>query len=254
MNNTNNAQPASEQDPPQSAIEEQPAEESTAQETVTTEEPAPPQKRSRRKIILIVLGVLLLIFILFAIATYFYLQRQGLTPDKLSPQPKPPATTIAPRDTKSNTYQNQNYKFSLPIPTDVKVKESPYGFGITSIEMRDSKTAEDEHPDIQMLLFPKGLAAAVGQDFNKFHAAPNNTTEEISVPTGESVLFTKVRNRTVNNLRAFEFISSSNPPDPNIQKEIGVYIEIGTDVLILSTGELNRAKLEEMLIDFKYPL
>lgn len=253
MDNKDNSQTAPEQTPPQETTE-QPAAEPATQETATTEEPIQPQKSSKRKIILIVLGVLLVLFILLSAGIYFYLQRQGLTPDKFSPQPKAPATTIAPRNSTTNTYQNQNYKFSLPISTDVDVKETPYGFGITSVEMRESDTAEDEHPDVQMLLFPKGLAAAVGQDFDKFHAAPNNTTEEISVPTGESVLFTKVKNRTVNNLRAFEFISSSNPPDPNIQKEIGVYIEMGTDVVILSTGELNRAKLEEMLVDFKYPL
>lgn len=226
-------------------------EETPVEETVAPPPPTP--KRSIKKIILIVLGSLLLLFILGLVGTYFYLQSQGLTPDKL--EPEEPRTTIAPRTPTTNTYKNDNYNFSMPIEKELKVNESSHGFGVTSVEMRYPDTTEEYAPDVQMLIFPKALGAAIGQDFGKTYAAPDNSIQEVKNPSGgDSQSFTKIKNRTVNNLRAFEFRSNPSPEDPNVEAEIGVYIELGTDILILNTAESNRAKLEEMLADFKYPL
>jgi hypothetical protein len=221
--------------------------------TIIEEQPVK-KKRSVIKIVFIVLGVLFGLLFLLIVGAYFYLQSQGLTPDKLSPEPKAPQITIAPRDADTNTYQNQNYKFSIPLAKDLKAKESSYGFGVTSIELRAEDAPADYGADFQMLLFPKALGAAIGQDFNKYYDTPDNTTQQIKDPSGASQKFTKVRNRTINNSRAFEFKSTSIPEDPEVDAEIGVYIEMGNDVLVVTTGESNNEKLESMLADFHYPL
>lgn len=215
----------------------------------------PKKKRSIIKIIFIVLGVLFLLLVLLGAAAFYYLQSQGLTPDKLNPEPQSPQTTIAPRNNNTNTYQNQNYKFSVPIDKEVKVKPTSHGFGVTSIELSSPESSDEENTaDFQMLVFPKALGAAINQDFDKYYNMPDNTSQEIKDPSGAAVQFTKVRNRTVNNNRAFEFSSTASPVDPEVEPEIGVYIEMGTDTLVISTAESNRGKLEEMLKDFKYPL
>lgn len=216
--------------------------------------PPPQKKRSVAKIIFIILGILLLLFMLILTAAYFFLQSQGLTPDKLNPEPKAPATTIAPRNTTTNTYKNQNYNFSMPIEKDLQVKETPYGFGVTSVELRSENTPADYGADLQMLVFPKALGVAIGQDFDKQYSLPENTKQEIKDPSGAAQNFTKVRNRMVKDLRAFEFTSSPIPADPELEAEIGIYIEMGNDVLVVTTGESHRDQLEAMLADFTYPL
>jgi hypothetical protein len=121
--------------------------------------------------------------------------------------------------------------------------------------MRNANTTTDDPSNLQMLMFPKALGIAIGQDFDKQYNSPDNTSQEIKdTDTGYTQSFTKVRNRTISNLRAFEFASKEVPVDPDVESEIGVYIETGGDVIVITTGESSREKLEAMLVDFKYPL
>jgi hypothetical protein len=57
---------------------------------------------------------------------------------------------------------------------------------------------------------------------------------------------------TISNLRAFDFRSTSDPPELTIEAEIGIYLEIEGSTLIISTGESNRAILEHMIATLKY--
>jgi hypothetical protein len=186
----------------------------------------------------------------------YYLQKNGITVDRISPKAVPTSTVTSNTNgsTTTNTYHNNAYKFSLPIAKDLKINEKPYGFGVSSVEMRAPDTTSDYGPDFQMLIFPKAIGAQIGQDFDKYYGLADNTTQEIKDTSGTTVKFTKIKNRTVNNLRAFDFTSGSLPADPNEEAEIGVYIEMGTDTLVISTPESNKAKLDTMLANFKYPL
>ncbi len=164
------------------------------------------------------------------------------------------ATTTTSTNPSMNIYQNNANKFSVPYPKGLTVKEAPYGLGITSIEMRAPNKPANYPADYQMLLFPKTLGTMIGQDFNSFYTMTENTSKIIKDPSGASTKFTKGSNKTINGLRAFEFSSTSEPADPQEEPEIGVYIETGNSITIISTGESNRVTLESMVSQFKYPL
>lgn len=234
------AQTQPEQQSPEAAPEEPPAE--------------PPRKRSVLKIILIVIGVLVVLVLILVAAALFYLQSKGLTIDKMNPSKPVPTSTVTSAGGTTNNYRNNAYNFSMPYEKDLKISEKPYGFGVTNIEMRAEDTPKEYGPDFQMLIFPKAIGEQIGQDFDKYYGLADNTTQEIKDPSGASVKFTKLKNRTVNNLRAFEFTSAEAQADPDVEAEIGVYIELGTDIMVVSTAESNKAELEKMLADFKYPL
>jgi hypothetical protein len=63
--------------------------------------------------------------------------------------------------------------------------------------------------------------------------------------------FTKIKNTTIYGLRAFDFMTTASPPDPTEEAEIGTYIELGKNTLIISTGESNKSTLDYMLSTFK---
>lgn len=234
--------------PPVQQQEAQPAEQTQPQEAAP-----PPKKRSVAKIIFSILGILLLLTILGVAGLLYYFQSKGLTLDKVSPEAQP-TSTITRANATTNTYKNNTSKFSLSYPKDLDIKESPYGFGVTSVEMSSPETAEKYGPEFQILVFPKALGQAIGQDFDKNYDLPPNSDQEIKDPSGTAVQFTKLENRTVNGHRAFSFKSAAKPIDPETAYEIGVYIEIGNDTVVISTSEGNEEKLENLLKDFKYPL
>ncbi len=233
---------------------EQTAPEAPADPAAAEAPPPVPKKHKVLKIILIVIGVIVVLILLFVGAALYYLQKNGITMDRISPKAVPTSTVTHNTNSTTNTYHNNAYKFSMPYDKDLKINEKPYGFGVSSVEMRAADTPADYGPDFQMLIFPKAIGAQIGQDFDKYFDLADNTTQEIKDPGGTTVKFTKIKNRAVNNLRAFDFTSASVPADPNEESEIGVYIEMGTDTLVISTPESNKAKLDAMLADFKYPL
>ena len=249
-----NTPPQDPQTPPETLAEQPPATAETPETPVSEPTQPEPKKRSIIKIIFIILGIILVLFFLAVGAAIYYLQQNGITLDRISPKaPVPTSTVINNTGGTSNTYHNNAYKFSMPYPKELKISEKPYGFGVSSVEMRAPDTPEDNGADIQMLIFPKAIGAQIGQDFDKYYSLADNTSEEIKDPSGTTVKFTKIKNRTVSNLRAFEFSSTSVPADPDTEAEIGVYIEMGKDTLVMSTPESNKAKLDAMLVDFKYP-
>src|SRR4051812_15431937 len=192
--------------------------------TDTTPEPTQPapKKRSILKIVFIILGIIFVLILLCVGAAFYYLQKNGITMDRISPKAVPTSTVTANTNSTTNTYHNNAYKFSMPYPKELKINEKPYGFGVSSVEMRASDTPADNGPDFQMLVFPKAIGAQIGQDFDKYYDLPDNTPQEIKDQSGATVKFTKIKNRTVNNLRAFDFTSGSIPADPQEETEIGV--------------------------------
>jgi hypothetical protein len=232
----------------------EPSQPPPAEETPPTPAPPPSKKHKVLKIVLIVLGIIFVLILLCVSAAAYYLQKNGITMDRISPKAVPTSTVTNTTNSPNNTYHNNAYKFSMPYPKELKINEKPYGFGVSSVEMRAPATPSDYGPDFQMLVFPKAIGAQIGQDFDKYYSLADNTTQEIKDAGGTTVKFTKIKNRTVNNLRAFDFTSGSVPADPDEEAEIGVYIEMGTDTLVISTPESNKAKLDTMLADFKYPL
>jgi hypothetical protein len=161
------------------------------------------------------------------------------------------ATTNASGQT---TYQNKSAKFSISYPKDLQIKETPQGFGVSSIEFRNA--ANSAVPaDYQLLVFPKFLGKTIGQDFDASYASSNNTTTIIKAPSGSSEQrLTKIRNRSVGGQRAFDFRATANPENPKESADVGTYVEIGNSVVVFSTAESKRSALDSLLMTFKYPI
>jgi hypothetical protein len=151
------------------------------------------------------------------------------------------------------TYTNKNYQFTFSYPPTDKVVTKLYGFNVSSIALQNIQGG----PGFQILLLPKNLASAVGQDFDSYYTMPNNTSKVIKSPLSqdnESEKFTKIDTSTVNGLRALDYTSTSSNTKPGAPEEIGTFIEIGSNLVLISTEENNRKQLNEMISSFKYPL
>jgi hypothetical protein len=151
-----------------------------------------------------------------------------------------------------NTYENSGYKFSINFPSDLKLTDKPQGFGVTTIELKALDATSADGSDYQILIFPKALAKMAGVDFDSDYALSDNSTRTLTDTSGNPQTYTKILNRTVGSLRAYDFKNS--PPSADSQAAIGTAIEIGDSVLMISTGESNKAELESMLATFKYPI
>lgn len=153
------------------------------------------------------------------------------------------------------TYTNSTDKFSFNYATGMQLKETPQGLGVATVELRKSDNTDSSNaPNVQFLIFPKTLGKLIGQDFDSTYALADGSTKTMKDVQGNAQIFTKVHNRSVNGLRAFDYTTTANPPDPNLEAEIGDYIEIGGNVVITSSGESEKAALETVLASFKYPL
>ena len=89
----------------------------------------------------------------------------------------------------------------------------------------------------------------VGQNFDVYYSMPDHTTTFIKNPLANDNTkenFTKIKNRTIAEKRAFDYqsVSANNPKGT---PEIGVFIESGNNLILISTGVINREKLEQML-------
>jgi len=152
------------------------------------------------------------------------------------------------------TYANSSFKFSINFPDTLQSKESTYPLGVTSVEFRNaSNTNSSDAPDFQLLIFPKSIGKMIKQDFDSYYAEAPNISQIIKSKS-MSQNFTKLHNRTVGNLSAFDYKTTAYPANPNLEPEIGTYIEIGSNVIIVSTGESSKATLETILGSFKYPI
>lgn len=206
---------------------------------------------------------IMLLYVGIAIVGFFivYFIKNTLHPTKQSSAPLiTPAVAKLPLISPPvgwQTYTNKDDKLVLSYPPNEIIKTSSYGLGITSVDMQnhdntDSKSA----PDFQILLLPKTLAQAAGQDFDKYYAMPDKTTNSITSPLAKDATkenFTKIHNRTLQNLRAFDYESLSSNAKPDEEAEIGVFIEAGNNIVLISTRKSNKKALEQMMSTFKYP-
>jgi hypothetical protein len=210
---------------------------------------APPKKSFPKILILIIIVSALVIVAML-------LLKKITSPSKTNKQSSTtqssPATTV--KKPGAQVYKNTTSKFSLQYPAELKIKESTVGMGVTTVELREPDNLDTNYvADIQMLTVPKTLGKMIGQDFDEYYAMSNNDSKTITAGETSRVL-TKVSNRTVNGQRAFDFKTTGSPPVTNEEPTIGVYIEMGSDLLIITTPEHNKEKLETILADFKYPL
>lgn len=155
---------------------------------------------------------------------------------------------------KASEYRNTVFNLAFTIPPEYTAKESSYGLGVTNIELRkQSNLSEATAPDIQILIFPKAMARLIGQDFDAYRAMQENTVKQINDAQG-SQMFTKLSNRTINTLRAFDYKTISATPSTNEEAEAGTYVEAGGSIFIISTRESTKTILEPILTSLKHPL
>lgn len=181
----------------------------------------------------------------YIIKTYFLPPSQPATAPKVS-EVKP---VKIPAGWK--IYTNADTQLKFAYPTQDKVKTSSLGFGVSSFSLQDTKG----NVDVQILLFPKSLAQAIGQDFDEYYAMPDNTSRVIKNPLSKdstTEMFTKIRNRTVNGMQAVDYKSlASNAPKKSLP-EIGTIIASDNNLVLFSTDSENKTKLEEILSSFSY--
>lgn len=151
-----------------------------------------------------------------------------------------------------NTYNNSEIKFSVQYPSGMKVKEDSHGLGVVEISINSPENTDPNTiPDYQILTYPKTVGKLIGQDFDQLYNIPPQTTQRLTSEGNPPNLFTKIKNTTINSLRAFEYTSTSDPPNPSEQAEVGFYIESGNNTIIITTGEDNQAIVEHIVSTFK---
>lgn len=204
-----------------------------------------------------VLGValILVIYVVVALAGFFLVYLIKTAVNKPAGPSKTANVTPIPAPSGFVTYQNEKQNFSVSYPQDLQKKESSYGFGVNTVELRSDENSDPAYaPDIQILTVPKPLAKAAGQDFETYYKMTDRTTISISGELkGDAKAeerFTKVRNREINGLRAVEYSSVPNPNPDDVEAEIGVFIEKGNDLIIIAGGETERDQLEKVLQTF----
>jgi hypothetical protein len=219
-----------------------------------TPEPAPlaPKKYISKRFIIIIAIVVALVAIgsvlIFRKSAFTLPHTSQRSPDRTrsgatGPQTQQPGLKI---------YENSSNKFSVQYPDELQVKEKPVGMGVSTVELRSEDNLDEDYlADIQMMTIPKYLAKAIGQDFDEYYKMDDNTSKTITAEDKSQVLV-KVKNRSINDLRAFDFKSTGEAEDGGTT--IGAYVEMGDKILIISTQEENKEELETMLSNFRYPL
>jgi len=192
--------------------------------------------------------LVILMYVVIAIAGFFiaYLVK-GQTKSSQAPTPQASKQVQINKPTGWKTYTNTDDKFSFSYPPTDTTQTKSYGFGVTSLALKDIKG----NLDFQILLMPKTIAMAVGQNFDSIYALPNNTTKVIKSPLSQANAttenFTKTSSRSVNGLRSVDYQSIPSNAPSGTQPEIGSFIEIGSNLVLISTGKSNKKKLEELL-------
>lgn len=213
-------------------------------------EPSPiPLKKSFLKLIVIIIAIVIVI----VGSVLLYKKNSSSVPNlnqKSQDKTKSGGTGPQARQPGLKIYENSSNKFSVQYPDELQVQEKPVGMGVTTVELRsEDNLNEDYLADIQMMTIPKYLAKAIGQDFDEYYKMSDNTSKTITAEDKSQVLI-KVKNRSINDLRAFDFKSTGETEDEGTT--IGVYVEMGDKILIISTQEENKEELETMLSNFRY--
>ena len=150
-------------------------------------------------------------------------------------------------------YANTDYNMQFAYPATDTIKAKSYGFGVTNLAV----TNKNGDTDFQMLLLPKSVAQAVGQNFDSYYAMSDNTTKTIKSPLSQDNTieqFTKISNTTISGNRAVNYHSLASNAKPGSLPEIGTFIEIGDNIILISTGAENKGNLKKLLNSFQYPL
>jgi len=196
---------------------------------------------------------MLVIYVVVALAGFgiAYFIKMTYFPPKQTTSPQA-VSKITPVPTlpgwKIYTNSSDNITFSYP-PTDT-IKTSSLGFSVTSLTL----TQANGNLDFQIIMLPKVLAQAAGQDFDGYSAMPDNTSKVIKSPFSRdntTETFTKIDNRSVNGLQAIDFQSISSNAPAGAQLEIGTIVESGNNVTMISTGKSNQTNLEQILSSFR---
>jgi hypothetical protein len=200
------------------------------------------------------LAAIIFIYVAIAVAGFtatYMIKNYFLPHDSSTSAPKVIQVKTADIPAGWKKYTNADLKIAFSYPSKDNLKASSYGFGVTSVSLQDAQG----NTDFQILLLPKSLAQAVGQDFASYYAMQNNTTKIIKSPISQdntTEKFTKIRNRSVNGLEALDYQSIASNAPANEQPEIGTFIATGDNLILISTGSGNKTELEEMLSSLTY--
>lgn len=152
----------------------------------------------------------------------------------------------------NKTYTNKENNFSIAYPENETIQENDHGFGVIDVALFDhTHNSSAAAPEIQFLLTPKTIADLIGQNFDQLYSLPSPSAQIMQI-NKQSQQFTKIQNRTIAGLRAFDFTSTSYPVNPNEQPQVGAFIELGDNLFTISTSQSNQAILDAMLASFKY--
>lgn len=168
------------------------------------------------------------------------------------PTSEPYQPTIEPSNWK--TYKNTSINFSLNYPSELTTQEKSHGLGVTDISFINPNSNPQNALKYQILIYPKTIGNLIGPNFEQFYNLPSPSTQLMTSENSAPQQFTKIKNTAIYGLRAFDFRTTSDPPDPTEEAEIGTYIELGKNTLIISTVESNKTVLDYMLSTFKSPL
>jgi hypothetical protein len=174
-------------------------------------------------------------------------------PSVSTPEQEPSQNDTTVQTNQWNTYENKGYGFSINFPADLVLNDKPQGFGVTNIELKSPDSQPSDGPVYQILVFPKALAKIAGVDFDADYALADNSNKTISDNSGNTQTYTKINNRTVGSLKAYNFKNSSSQTSSS-DGGIGTAVEFGDSVVMISTLESNREELDTMMTSFKYPL
>jgi hypothetical protein len=165
----------------------------------------------------------------------------------LTSEPQPTISTIITA-LAWNTYSDTEFAFSIEYPPGYKVQKSYHGLGVSDISFIN---LDNNKVNYQMLIYPDSIGKLIGQDFDNLYSLPDDSTHLMNSEGGSQQQFTKIGNKTLNNRRAFEFSTASHPVKPDYEAEIGVYIDLGGSVLLISTTESNKSNLDRIISTFR---
>lgn len=174
-----------------------------------------------------------------------------ISPSQINPQTSNPNN---PLPSSWKTYKNASRNFSLSYPSELITQENSHGLGITDITFINTNSHPQNSLKYQILIYPRTIGNLIGQSFDQFYALPPQTTYLITTDSSSPQQVTKIENIKINYLRGLTFRTTSDPPSPTEETEIGVYIELKDNIFIISTGESNKTILDYMLSTFKSSL
>jgi hypothetical protein len=200
---------------------------------------------------------ILLMYVAIAVAGFVivYIIKTDFFPNhssEITATPTPSQITRVPAPAGWQTYTDTDYQLTFAYPSTDTVKNKAYGFGVSGLTLQNAAGT-----DFQILLLPKQLSQAIGQDFASYYTMANNSTKVVKSPLSQDTTttkFTKISNRSVNGLRAIDYQSIASDAASGTQPEIGTFVEMGDNLALISTDAGNKTRLEKLLKTFQYPM